>query len=237
MAAITLTPVDSTTLPIVVNTDIIYHVFTINGVTRVFFSKGGKSPYQVDVQESAASIAAASPNLIEVTTVNGSEYIFIGSGAAGPGLGIMFIEDDGSGGSKITFKYNEESGTTTIYSSDSPSVITARINAAGTSTVASYEAIAQTTSFTTSVTMSTDKAIITTMTWSNAGPVQDGFTVSSALVGPSSIIHAYISSQSGASSIFLNVVKGIGTFDLWFSAPQGFPAFITSFEVVVEIIN
>lgn len=128
MAAITLTPVDISTAPVVVNSDIIYHVFTIGGVTRVFFSKGGKSPYQVDVQESAASIAALSPNLVEVTTVNGAEYLFIGSGGAGTGLGIMFIETD-TNGSKITFKYHEESGTTTIYSSDSPSVITARINA------------------------------------------------------------------------------------------------------------
>lgn len=128
MAAITLTPVDISTAPVVVNSDIIYHVFTIDGVTRVFFSKGGKSPYQVDVQESAASIAAASPNLVEVTTVNGAEYLFIGSGGAGTGLGIMFIETD-TNGSKITFKYHEESGTTTIYSLDAPSVITARINA------------------------------------------------------------------------------------------------------------
>ena len=128
MAAITLTQVDISTAPVVVNSDIIYHVFTIGGVTRVFFSKGGKSPYQIDVQESAASIAALSPNLVEVTTVNGAEYLFIGSGGAGTGLGIMFIETD-TNGSKITFKYHEESGTTTIYSSDIPSVITARINA------------------------------------------------------------------------------------------------------------
>lgn len=145
MAAITLTPVDSTTAPVVVNTDIIYHVFTINGVTRVFFSKGGKSPYQVDVQESAASIAAASPNLVEVTTVNGAEYVFVGSGAAGPGLGIMFIDADGSG-SKITFKYNEESGTTTIYSSDSPSVIAGRINALSPSPTPSGQFLTQTVS-------------------------------------------------------------------------------------------
>lgn len=235
MAAITLTPVDSTTLPIVVNTDIIYHVFTINGVTRVFFSKGGKSPYQVDVQESAASIAAASPNLVEVTTVNGAEYIFIGSGAAGPGLGIMFIEADGSG-SKITFKYNEESGTTTIYSSDSPSVITARINAAGSTTVASYEAISQTTSFNTSVTMANDKAIITTMTWSSSGPVQDGFSISSPLISPTSILNVYISDQSSATQAFLNVVKNIGSCDLWFTV-QNVGAFSVSFNVVIEIIN
>jgi hypothetical protein len=128
MAAITLTPVDISTAPVVVNSDILYHVFTIGGVTRVFFSKGGKSPYQIDVQETAAAIAALCPNLVEVTTVNGAEYLFIGSGGAGPGLGIMFIEADGSG-SKITFKYNEESGNTMFYSLDAPSVIAARINA------------------------------------------------------------------------------------------------------------
>ena len=127
MSAITLTPVDPTTAAVVVNSDILYHVFTINGVTRVFFSKGGKSPYQIDVQETASAIAALCPNLVEVTTVNGAEYLFIGSGGAGPGLGIMFIEADGSG-SKITFRYTEESGNTLFYSLDSPSVIAGRIN-------------------------------------------------------------------------------------------------------------
>lgn len=145
MAAITLTPVDITTAPVVVNTDIIYHVFTINGVTRVFYGKGGKSPYQVDVQESAASIAAASSNLVEVTTINGSEYLFIGSGGTGDGKGIMFIETDGSG-SKILFKYNEESAPIIVYSSDSSSVIAGRINALTPSPTPSGQILTQTVS-------------------------------------------------------------------------------------------
>lgn len=232
MSAVTLTPVDNTTAPVVVNSQVIYHVFTINGVTRVIYSKDGRDVYQVDVQESAASIAAASPNLIEVTTVNGAEYLFVASTS-----GIMFIETDGSG-SKILFKYHEEATPINIYSSDSTSVIAARINAAGSTTVASYEAIAQTTSFNTSVTMSTDKAIITTMPWSNAGPVQDGFTVSSPLISSSSILHVYISDQSQATPVFINVVKGVASCDIWFDAhDQVAPWINTSFNLVVEIIN
>ena len=235
MAAITLTPVDSSTAAVVVNSEIIYHVFTINGVTRVFYGKGGKSPYQVDVQESAASIAAASPNLIEVTTANGAEYLFIGSGGTGPGKGIMFIEADGSG-SKITFRYVEESNPILVYSSDSPSVLAGRINAAASTTVASYEALTQTTSFNTAVTMSSNKAFITTMTWSSSGPVQDGFNVVNPLIGPASILNVYISDESTPTQAFLNVVKNTGSCDLWFSVIT-VGAFSVSFNVVVEVIN
>ena len=135
MSAITLTPVDPTTAAVVVNSEILYHVFTINGVTRVFYGKGGKSPYQIDVQETASAIAALCPNLIEVTTVIGAEYLFIGSGGTGPGKGIMFIEADGSG-SKITFRYVEESTPILIYSSDSPATLAGRINASSPSSPA-----------------------------------------------------------------------------------------------------
>lgn len=230
MAAITLTPVDITTAPVVVNSEVLYHVFTINGVTRVLYSKDGRDVYQVDVQESAASIAAAAPNLIEVTTVNGAEYLFVASTS-----GIMFIETDGSG-SKILFKYHEEANPINVFSSDSPSVIAGRINAAPSTTIASYEAVSQTTSFNTAVTISSSKALVSTMVWASSGPVQDGFSISSPLIGPTSILNVYISDQSSAAQAFLNVVKNTGSCDLWFTV-LNVGAFSVSFNVVIEIIN
>jgi len=234
MAAITLTPVDNTTAPVVVNSEVLYHVFTINGVTRVLYSKDGRDVYQVDVQESAASIAAASPNLIEITTVNGAEYLFVASTS-----GIMFIGTDGTG-SKILFKYHEEASPINVFSSDSPSVIAGRINSANTTTIASYEAIAQTTSFQTDVSASTNKALITTLTWAaGLGPINDGFNVWNPLISATSIINTYIcdSSTPAFNPALVPTIAGPGQCWLGFSYYNTSSSLSSSFRVVFEIIN
>jgi hypothetical protein len=238
MAAITLTPVDISTAPVVVNAEILYHVFTINGVTRVFYGKGGKIPYQIDVQESAAAIAALCPNLVEVTTVNGTEYLFIGSGGAGPGLGIMFIEDDGSGGSKITFRYTEESGNTMFYSSDSPSVIAGRINAQAnpTPSAASYEVINQASSFQDSVNMTTDKAIINTVSWTYGTYDNSNFTVYNPLITASSILKVYLSDSNASAKMFITPVKNNGFCELYFSTGYGLTG-TNTLSIILEVIN
>jgi hypothetical protein len=243
MAAITLTPVDITTAPVVVNSEILYHVFTINGVTRVFYGKGGKSPYQIDVQESAAAIAAASPNLVEVTTVNGTEYLFIGSGGAGPGLGIMFIEDDGSGGSKITFRYTEESGNTMFYSSDSPSTITSRINAQTIIppippiiNAASYQHVVQPISFAGDVNCFSNYVVITTQTWTQALPSFTSFNVFNQNITSSSVIKVYLQnvSNNGQFVAISPVYQETGVLALFF---KNLDAVSSSFKIILEIIN
>ena len=128
MAVIQLTPVDNTTAAVYVNSEIIYHVYTTDIGTRVFYGKSGNIPYQIDVQESASDIGTACPNLISIDTDYGVNYIFVGSGGAGDGKGIMLYNDDGNGGSKILFKYTEESTPIMIYSTNSPAEIDDKIN-------------------------------------------------------------------------------------------------------------
>ena len=131
MAVIQLTPVDTTTAAVYVNSEIIYHVYTTDIGTRVFYGKSGNIPYQIDVQESASDIGTACPNLISIDTDYGVNYIFVGSGGAGDGKGIMLYNDDGNGGTKILFKYTEESTPIMIYSTDSPATIDDKINGGG----------------------------------------------------------------------------------------------------------
>lgn len=132
MAAITLTPQDGSA-SVVVNTNIIYRVFAYGTGSRVMYGKGGANPYIMDVTAAPSAIVNASYALVQVDTlVNGStatEYIYAGNSANGDGKGIMMVNSDGSTGSVIFFKYTEESAPIYIYSTDSPSVIAARMNA------------------------------------------------------------------------------------------------------------
>jgi len=127
MAAITLTPQDGGA-SVVVNTNIIYRVFSYNGGSRVMYGKGGANPYIMDVTADPASIADASLGLIQVDTANGTEYIYAGNSANGDGKGIMMVNENGTG-SVIFFKYTEEAAPIYIYSTDSTLVIAARMNA------------------------------------------------------------------------------------------------------------
>ena len=129
MAAITLTPLDPTTAPVHINTEIIYHVYDLPVGTRVIYGKGGNIPYQVDVVESASTIAGLCNSLVLINTETGINYIFVGTGGTGDGKGIMIIESDGGTGSKILFKYTEENTPFLLMSTDSPSTIAAAINA------------------------------------------------------------------------------------------------------------
>lgn len=132
MAAITLTPQDGSA-SVVVNTNIIYRAFAYGTGSRVMYGKGGANPYIMDVTADPAAIADASLGLVQVDTlVNGStatEYIYAGNSANGDGKGIMMVNSDGSTGSVIFFKYTEQSAPIYIYSTDTPLVIAARINA------------------------------------------------------------------------------------------------------------
>tara|TARA_R110000868_G_scaffold153905_3_gene379869 strand:- start:476 stop:1186 length:711 start_codon:yes stop_codon:yes gene_type:complete len=128
MAAITLTPQDGSA-SVVVNTNIIYRAFAYGTGSRVMYGKGGANPYIMDVTADPAAIADASLGLIEVTTTGGTEYIYSGNSANGDGKGIMMVNSDGSTGSVIFFKYTEQSDPIYIYSTDTPLVIAARINA------------------------------------------------------------------------------------------------------------
>ena len=127
MAAITLTPQDGGA-SVVVNTNIIYRVFSYNGGSRVMYGKGGANPYIMDVTADPSAIVTSSYGLIEVATSNGTEYLYAGNSANGDGKGIMMGKANGTG-SVIFFKYTEEAAPIYIYSTDSPSVIAARMNA------------------------------------------------------------------------------------------------------------
>ena len=127
MAAILLTPQDGGA-SVVVNTNIIYRVFSYNGGSRVMYGKGGANPYIMDVTAAPSAIINSSYALVEVATSNGTEYLYAGNSANGDGKGIMMVNTNGTG-SIIFFKYTEESAPIYIYSTDSPSVIAGRMNA------------------------------------------------------------------------------------------------------------
>ena len=127
MAAITLTPQDGGA-SVVVNTNIIYRVFAYGTGSRVMYGKGGANPYIMDVTAAPAAIVDAAFGLIPVNTSNGLEYIYAGNSANGDGKGIMMVNENGTG-SIIFFKYTEEANPIYIYSTDSPSVIAAQMNA------------------------------------------------------------------------------------------------------------
>lgn len=127
MAAITLTPQDGGA-SVVVNTNIIYRVFSYNGGSRVMYGNGGANPYIMDVTAAPSAIVNASYSLVEVATADGTEYIYAGNSANGDGKGIMMVNANGTG-SVIFFKYTEEAAPIYIYSTDSPSVIAGRMNA------------------------------------------------------------------------------------------------------------
>lgn len=131
MAAITLTPQDGGA-SVVVNTNIIYRVFSYNGGSRVMYGKGGANPYIMDVTALPSAIVNSSYALVQVDTlVNGvtvTEYLYAGNSANGDGKGIMMVNTNGTG-SVIFFKYTEEAAPIYIYSTDSPSVIAGRMNA------------------------------------------------------------------------------------------------------------
>jgi hypothetical protein len=92
------------------------------------YGNGGANPYIMDVTALPSAIVTSSYELIEVATANGTEYIYAGNSANGDGKGIMMINPNGTG-SIIFFKYTEEATPIYIYSTDSPSVIAARMNA------------------------------------------------------------------------------------------------------------
>lgn len=128
MAAITLTPQDGS-VSVVVNTNIIYRVYSYNGGSKVFYGIGGSSPYEMSVVETPSAIAALCSELILVNTDSGSEYIFAGNSANGDGKGIMMVNTYNVTGSQIFFKYTEEATPIYIYSTDSKATIASRINA------------------------------------------------------------------------------------------------------------
>jgi len=128
MAAITLTPQDGSP-SIVVNTNIIYRVYSFNGGSKVFYGIGGAWPYEMSVVETPSAIVALCSELILVTTDSGSEYIFAGNSANGDGKGVMMVNTYKVTGSQIFFKYTEEASPIFIYSTDSKATIAARINA------------------------------------------------------------------------------------------------------------
>jgi hypothetical protein len=133
MAAITLTPQDGGA-SVVVNTNIIYRVFTYpdHGTgSRVMYGIGGAIPYIMDVTQGVSDIINSSQSLVQVDTSDGTEYIYAGNSANGDGKGIMMVNENGTG-SIIFFKYTEESAPIYIYSTDSPSTIAARMNALST---------------------------------------------------------------------------------------------------------
>lgn len=127
MAAITLTPQDGGA-SVVVNTNIIYRVFSYNGGSRVMYGKGGANPYIMDVTALPSAIVNSSYALVQVDTADGTEYLYAGNSANGDGKGIMMVNANGTG-SVIFFKYTEEAAPIYIYSTDSPSVIAGRMNA------------------------------------------------------------------------------------------------------------
>jgi hypothetical protein len=92
------------------------------------YGKGGANPYIMDVTAAPSTILNASYALVEVATADGTEYIYAGNTANGDGKGIMMVNANGTG-SVIFFKYTEQSAPIYIYSTDSQSVIAARMNA------------------------------------------------------------------------------------------------------------
>jgi hypothetical protein len=202
MAAITLTPQDGGA-SVVVNTNIIYRVFSYNGGSRVMYGKGGAIPYIMDVTQTPATIVAASAELILVTTTDGSEYLYAGNSANGDGKGIMMINANGSG-SIIFFKYTEEAAPIYIYSTDSPSVLAGRINTNLPNT--DFVPVSQTVNIGTSVTCNAYKGMITTQTATTGGGVVSSFSVSNSYVTSSSIVRAFIQSYSGTYGTGLPLV-------------------------------
>lgn len=168
MSAINLT-LQNNGLSFVVNTNIIYRVYSYNGGSKVFYGIGGAIPYEAAVVELPSAIAAACSELILVTTADGAEYIFAGNSANGDGKGVMTVETYNTTGSKIFFKYTEEATPIYIYSTDSKTTIANRINAlVANASLPVYSGLsAQGTDDTTTSTTSVGVNIFSTVTVSN----------------------------------------------------------------------